>query len=61
MSADKMDNIVTDLVQKAERTNDPARLWKIVEKLNQQSAWDEARHVALKARELQMQMESVNK
>jgi hypothetical protein len=60
MSAEKMKGIITKLAQDAERTNDPARLWRIVEKLNQQGAWAEARHVALRARELQMAMERVN-
>jgi hypothetical protein len=52
MSTDKYDNIVSDLVAKAAHTDDPAKLRGIVEKLNQQSAWDKAKHVQLKIREI---------
>jgi hypothetical protein len=52
MSADKQSNIVSKLVADADRTNDPAKLYTIAEKLRQQSAWAEAQHVAVKIREI---------
>jgi hypothetical protein len=60
MSADRINNSIKAEVKKAERTTNTRELAVIRERLLQLGAWAEAEHVALKARELQLQMERLN-